>query len=697
MKKILPLIILANFLTTAAQTEQSDTTSVNELDEVVVEAANQYTTANVTIYIPVSRIKKTATDAISLLDKMAIPELSTSGMPGSTSVTTISGESVSIFIDNVPATTEDLTGMQTMDVKRVEYLVYPKDPRFNGVHYAINFIMQKYEWGGYTKLLGYKWFGSGRNESAQLYSKFAYKSMKFDIYADETYKKSDRTRTDISESYNFVDLFGEGLRKVERESATLSSMTRSNSNNISFRAIYSNQSLQIINKLSINNTLTPRNHAESSLIYSDPLFPNSTYTTHSSGHVQSLKYNLDVYAALSKTIALDVTASYSFSHTTSNYRYDNTDLSIINNASDYGRSFRFAPTLQVRLNRNHYLSPSLMIVYSNDGIAYTGNTPSHQRLIDFGAVENIAYDYNNDNLSAGVSLGMTHLINKISGSEVRSNYIQAHGYFNYSFNNKNKFGFNLSHFKNSPGMSYKSPNMLQKDEFLWYTGDPSLGNVSIYTGSLNYTWLPNNTWQIATFTQIESAIGNFIGFYTPEGPDGTLLRKYSNNENNYLWSTGLNTSAKFLKGNLIASINPTLYYFKNTGEYVASMWSLACNASLTWYFGNWYIQGKYNTPETGLENNGTRVYNPQNYRFTIGWGNGNWRISAIAYKFFNSGWKNGSHNFTSPYYSFNQVNYSTSGHRLFFINISYTFGYGKKVQRGNEVNGIGTAENAILK
>ncbi len=46
--------------------------------------------------------------------------------------------------------------------------------------------MQKYEWGGYTKITANKSFGVNRTEGS-VYSKMNYKRMTFDIYADENY------------------------------------------------------------------------------------------------------------------------------------------------------------------------------------------------------------------------------------------------------------------------------------------------------------------------------------------------------------------------------------------------------------------------------------------------------------------------------------------------------------------------------
>ena len=83
---------------------------------------------------------------------MAVPQLNAT--MGSSGITTASGESVAIYIDYVPASQNDLKMMRVSDVKTVEYIVYPSDPRFQGNRNVINFRMIKYEYGGYVKVLG---------------------------------------------------------------------------------------------------------------------------------------------------------------------------------------------------------------------------------------------------------------------------------------------------------------------------------------------------------------------------------------------------------------------------------------------------------------------------------------------------------------------------------------------------------------
>ena len=99
-------------------------------------------------------------------------------------VTTSSGQNVAVYINYIPASAEEIEGIRTVDVRRVEYLDFPTDPRFQGNEHVVNFIMQKYEYGGYTKATVSENFLAGKLSSrASVYSKFAYKRMTYDLYA----------------------------------------------------------------------------------------------------------------------------------------------------------------------------------------------------------------------------------------------------------------------------------------------------------------------------------------------------------------------------------------------------------------------------------------------------------------------------------------------------------------------------------
>ncbi|WP_289872137.1 hypothetical protein [Duncaniella dubosii] len=207
------IITLFCALCAFAQNEIPDSIKGQELQEVVVEAQMQRTNAEVSTYIPMARQKNVAQNAVSLLFQMSIPQISVD--PVSQAIQTVHGQNVSVFIDFVPATSEDLKGMKTQDVKKVEYYNHPSDARFQGAKYVINFVMQKYEWGGYTKLNANKWFGVNRTEGS-VYSKMAYKKMTFDLFADEIYLKNRHTGQNSVENFKFTDLYGQGPITVGR-------------------------------------------------------------------------------------------------------------------------------------------------------------------------------------------------------------------------------------------------------------------------------------------------------------------------------------------------------------------------------------------------------------------------------------------------------------------------------------------------
>ena len=122
------------------------------LKNITVTADNRFMSTEKETYIPTGQNKKISADGTSLLQNIGITTLNVSALEGT--ISTIGGEAVSTFIDFRPASRTDVRNIRAEDVKRVEVYDFPSDPRFGGAKHVVNFVMEKYEFGGYTKLDG---------------------------------------------------------------------------------------------------------------------------------------------------------------------------------------------------------------------------------------------------------------------------------------------------------------------------------------------------------------------------------------------------------------------------------------------------------------------------------------------------------------------------------------------------------------
>lgn len=697
MKTIITILMTLFPILALAQNEVPDSIMTQELNEVVIEASNQRTNVEVSTYIPMSRQKNSAQNAVALLSQMSIPQIDVD--PINLAVKTAHGQNVSIFIDYIPATFADLQGMKTQDVKKVEYYTHPSDARFQGAKYVINFVMQKYEWGGYTKLTADKWFGVNRTEGS-LYSKMTYKRMTFDVFADEIYLTNRHMGQSSMEHFNFTDLNGEGPMSIIRNSDTKASLYRNNNNDFSVRALYNTENIQISNRISYSLTNIPHNDLTNSLSYSSDRFPASESSTISSSKDWALNYVGGYFFMLSKQVALSVDATYTYGRNSTNSNFSiPDDLSIINNAKEDVHKFTTYLHLTWNPNKSNQFFSNFGVQHNWNIINYYGNSPSKQKY-DVGVYflgQNYQHIFN-EKWNVGAGLAWIWETNRISGINADNNFPQTNINATWSPNDKNQLYFTANYGSMFPNASQKSPNMLQRDELMWYKGTPELNDYKYTNALLSYTWLPNNRWQLTADAYFGYIKNRCVALYSPTGPNGAMLRQYFNGGDYFSDYIGINATGKFFGGKLVAKLRPQFWIRKTTGDYAWSSNQLTCSAQLTYYFGNFYLLGYYATPSKYQEtNSGIISRAPSNYQIQFGWGQGAWNIKASAYNFFHTSWQDYKETLSSEYYSFDRTTFGTQHHSRYSVSVTYTIGYGKKVQRNNEISGSGTAGSAILK
>ncbi len=649
-----------------------------------------------TVYRPTQRQKNASADATDLLLQMAIPQIDVN--PVTKSIKIPGGEEVGVFIDYIEASPQDLASMLTKDLKRVEFMAFPTDPRFKGANYVLNFVMQKYEWGGYTRLEADKWFSVNRTEG-NLYSKFAYKNMTFDIYADEILFSNRHGGADMTEQFRFTDLYGKGPQTIHRHGYTEKYRYLTNSNDLTIRAVYNTENTQFTNSLNFALNNTPHKDEEEKVEYSDPSLSSESTSRSVSSKDYAINFNSDYYHSFNDAASLSTEASFVYGHNTLNSDYrDSRDLNIVNNAVENTYSATVAPRMEWIPGEAHTLSFSGDFRYNRHAIDYLGNSPSRQVYNILIGMAGVGYDYMSEKFRGGTTVSWGAVSNNIAGLKAVNSFpvLEFHGV--YTPNRKQQIQLLLNYGRDVPEAVNKSPNILQQDALMWYTGTPDIKDNSTLMTRLYYTWIASNRFQFGFNGQYYQSHDRIAAVYMPVGPDGTMLKKYMNSGNFQCGMAGLSASAKLFDGKLTLMGRPQLWLRRSTGVYDLRNADFVFQSTATYYFGKFTLFGYYCTPNKYIEEESGYVERTSSrYMLSLGWHHGPWHINATAYNFLHTDWKSGMMTLKSKYYDYRRQEFDTAQHQRFSISVSYTFDYGKKVDVYDEASGSGTAQSAILK
>ncbi|MBD5279874.1 MAG: hypothetical protein HDS35_04960 [Bacteroides sp.] len=667
-----------------------------QLKTVTVEGETAYLLSDKSIYRPTQRQKMAAANAIDLLLLMAIPQVDVN--PFSKSVKIPGGGDVAVFIDYLEATSQDLASMLTKDVKRVEFIAFPTDPRFKGANYVLNFVMQKYEWGGYTRIEADQWFSVNRTEG-NVYSKFAYKNMTFDLYADEINFSNRHGGVEMTEQFRFPDFYGKGPQDIQRLTHTDKYLYKTNSNDITFRAVYNTETTQFANRLNLAINHSPHKDEEETVEYSNHLLSEDHTSRHESSRDYAINFNSDLYHSFNESSSFTTEASFIYGRNILNSSYRAGDqLYIVNDAAENTYAATLAPRLELTLGDAHTLTFSGDGRYNRHNIDYSGTSPSRQMYDVIVGMAGMGYDYMAEKFRGGATVSWAWERNDITGYKSANSFpvFEVHGI--YTPNRRHQVQLLLNIGRDVPEAVNKSPNMLRQDALMWYAGTPDLKDNRTMMTRLNYTWLINNSWQLGFNGQFYRSNDRISAVYLPIGPDGSMVKKYMNSGDFNCGMVGMTTSARLFDGKLALMARPQLWLRRTTGEYNLRNSDFVCQATATYYLGNFNLLIYYVSPNKYIEEqSGYTERTSSRYMLSLGWHHGPWHANVSAYNFLNTNWKSGLMTLKSQFYDYRRQEFNTNLHQRFSFTISYTFNYGKKVSADDETAGSGTAGSAILK
>lgn len=667
-----------------------------QLKTVTVDGANNTLLSDRSIFRPTQRQKNASQNAVDLLRMMAIPQIQVN--PVSDAVTDNAGLAVAIFINYLPASNEELEGLRTLDVNRVEYLEYPLDPRFRGAQRAINIIVQEYEYGGYTKLTTNENFLVGFSSRNNIYSKFSYKKMTYDLYAGANNWNNHHIGNNVKGIYTIKDADGKDYNLTRTETLDKSHY-KQNQYPVTLRATYASERIQIRNTIGFTHLGIPVYYQRGHLRYQPGSENNYNYDRSNPSRNNSLAYQGSFFFAMPKQFSVDISPRLNYTHSNDHLSYSTSESpEITRNARENAYNYRVDAYLEKRIGQKH---TAMLGVNGGDNInrlRYSGTNSYYDRFHNAFVAGLLGYQLASNNVSLYADFGVYWSKSDINGLVYNDIYPFVHVNLRYTPNYKNSFAVFLQYANATPGINQKTPDILQDNEYMFVTGNPLLENSRNLMCNLSYTWMASNALGL-------SAFGNYNGFFSRQmvtyelyNSGQALIRTYRNNGDYFKAEIGLAASWKLLDGKLQLYASPKQTFYKSTGIYSKTYNPQNVIAQATYYLNSFYFQAYYKSPDREMFTASPQIYKSRNFHsLTAGWANSDWNIRIMGANFFSKGWSGADIVTESSLYTEFRENIGTTSHPRVNMTVTYTFGYGKKVQRGNEVGEQSGANSAILK
>ena len=679
--------------TIMAQTELPDSVKTRELEEVVVEGRNQRLGAEVSTYIPTSKQRNASQTAAELLNRMAIPQIKISA---NDDITDLAGKSVDVFIDFLPASKEDLQGMRMQDVKKVEYYDFPSDPRFQGKAHVVNFMMQKYEYGGYVKAYG--WENTSNAGQIGLFSKLQYKRMTFDIAAGYFYLNQNHTGGDVYETFRLPQSDG-SVNVFERNSMQGKGKWIKNQYWPTFKALYSSDKITILNIVGANFDHTPRNNSSGFIEYTPAITERVDYSQNSSNRVNSISYSGYWNFILNDKNTINFSPRYAYSHTNTGSLYTEVGSGEFYNAArDNSHQFSGNLTYTHSFGKLGSLNAMFQTIITSNNTNYygTANTSDNARTYRVGP--GVQYSLSIGNVYGLVGFGYHWDRQKYLDYKDDSAAPWIDFSLQYAPNDRHSIRGEFHHMKSIPSSSYRSAAIIQSNPLMSYTGNPNLVSYGSYDAGVNYSFIPNNNFSLSAFVSTWIVDNRYVYDYVPS--ETGMLRTIRQPGGGYSqWNYGAYASLRLFDSKLQLTAQLTGTSVHNGDPYNLDKTNLNYALRATYYLGNWNFSGLYYSPQ-GYPDGcmvGTWMKTKSYYRIAAGWSNSSWNLQLQFANFARWNWRSNKSIMHSRFYDRIEQTYSINDHALARLSVTYTFGFGKKIQHRDEASQQSGVNSGILK
>lgn len=685
------ILILTAIMSVLPVFSQNDSQKEKVLDEVTVVASRGWVEKDKIVLIPTKREKNLSNSPESLIKQMNLSMLRSEDGK----IVGASGNPATIFINGVKADDIDLKTFWPHNAKRVEYYENPTDPVFGGASCVVNFIMTEYSFGGVTKIDGTQGFPSWGSYSAS--SKLAYKKMTYGAKLTAHYKNYHGLYNSGTESYRDIFYDGEHYDLIERKFEE-SIIDRYNSYNLAFNARYKTATVQATHNFALGFDRNPGDYTDGQNSWSDNLFESTISSSFSKSKSFSPQLKGDYYFKFSDKWSLLAGWTYINAHTSSNSGGTlGGDSEILNGSTEDVNKISAYVCPTFILSDKWYFQLNFINENQWFDIAYNGSSDDKTKQTRWKT--NIVFKANwkpRQNLNIYVCPILS--TNQWKIGDVKETDVQpvAKAGFNWNISRKVAAGGMLSVAVYDPAANKINPALVRVNELEWVTGNPYLKSFENWKYYIYSSFMLSNSFNFTPSLQYERCKNDAIPVYMPAPQEmGGLIKSFENTGAEDWINAKIYINGSFFNGRLTYGIDQWVSYFKYRGKYAVSKAYYGFRPSLGFRFGNFQASLSYLTPRRLIRDNGMRrSWHDEQYNCSLTYGSKNLYISMDVLNIFNKK-EYRSNRLQTPYYSSETMRRNIGLSCL--INVTYTFDYGKKIDRSIDVQGPeGVGSSSVL-
>lgn len=657
------------------------------LGEVEVTASNINMKGDHVTYMPTKKQVNGANNGVMLLFNMMIPQLKVSPMENS--VATSDQTSLGIFIDERQADANELARLRPKDIARVEYYDMPTGVfARSGIDRALNIVTKKYTSGGYVDV---------RTNTKVIYPQGNYSvqasldkgNVNMLVMAGSNVAKNDNTGSTTKNDYMFDTPFTKYMYYDFNETKNLSDYGLLRATVRGKRSYFLAQAMLAWNE-------TPDNTAIRSVSYSDNFYPaaKSFTSSYSNGLTPSLLLSHQI--RFNKKDMLNWNLSYSYSRNKNRSRYEEGEFApIINNAKDRYHSLVAALNYLHAFGNGGQLNFELANFLNNSNSVYSGTSPSQQEMLtnEFLLISSYTHRFGKK-FSLMLRFGIDVNTYKVNGMEtVTKLYTRPGLNANYKIDGTSSLTLTAYAGSFTPSLSLMNEAEQRVSEYEIKRGNPNLLAGKPITGILSYSkyW---NKFSLAAYAMYNGTIDNYVNLFTIEGSN--MVNTHINGGNFHSYVVGVNGVLRLLSNSLQLRLSPTFSHKALTGTYRNKHNRFFIYSEVYYSTGAFSFSGYYTSPQTILVSSPVYSKSKCDYGMTASWSHRGLFVQVGCSNIFN-----GKRDYSKNYFNYGAYNtfvkaFSRSLGAQVYLNLSYNFDFGRKVER-QDVKVNTSSNSGILK